>query len=449
MMPLIPRQTSLRSPLFCIAMISMITTMGAPHAVFANPPIFVPTSSRPQSPESKPRSEVPLPKPFTRNDNTSPPHVWTRTATRHEPGWAKTGLKSSFTPQIQFMSASGAEEGRIIRAVLTDSAVEQMPETVSNGDEKLTPSISIKAQLLDAIRAQREKSINGSATSVNSDSSATLPGPTMLPIVDGGSSKHDVETHSTNHSEPPPTVNTRIGLTRTLESDLKSTDPYVRERAQKYLRLEMQLLQLRASQAAKAEHSQETSSQQAIPQQGVPAPPLVPQHSVHAEAAIPANHAVPVDQHNVTPSAADDSHTLESSASPNASLLDNMVVEGPIDRLGLANNLFAVGEYPLALEMYQQTEGTTLTSHQHFWVKYQAANCLRRLGKPAEASNLYRKLADQPEAGWLSTQARWWVETLEQIRILEKTLAEHAIDSQPAAVDKSKLKESKHDEHIQ
>jgi tetratricopeptide (TPR) repeat protein len=87
----------------------------------------------------------------------------------------------------------------------------------------------------------------------------------------------------------------------------------------------------------------------------------------------------------------------------------------------LANNLFAVGEYPLALEMYQETKGPELSTQQQFWVEYQTANCYRRLGNPAEASNRYRKLASQSEAGWLSRQAHWWVETLESIRIPRKS----------------------------
>jgi tetratricopeptide (TPR) repeat protein len=116
-------------------------------------------------------------------------------------------------------------------------------------------------------------------------------------------------------------------------------------------------------------------------------------------------------------------------------MMENVVVDGPIDRLGLANNLFATGEYPMALEMYQEAAKSELTAQQHFWVEYQTANCLRRLGKPAEASQRYRKLADHPEAGWLSHQARWWVETQEKIRSLEKTLADNAFDHHRAIVE--------------
>jgi tetratricopeptide (TPR) repeat protein len=103
-------------------------------------------------------------------------------------------------------------------------------------------------------------------------------------------------------------------------------------------------------------------------------------------------------------------------------LADKAVVEGPIDRIGLANNLYAVGEFRLAMEMYEHVEKQELSPEQQIWSEYQAANCLRRLGKNGEASNRYRRLAGMAEAGWLSDQSRWWLEVLEQVRQLEKSL---------------------------
>ena len=108
---------------------------------------------------------------------------------------------------------------------------------------------------------------------------------------------------------------------------------------------------------------------------------------------------------------------------------DKAVVDGPIDRVGLANNLYAVGEFRLAMEMYEHAEETELSPEQQIWSEYQAANCLRRLGKNGEASNRYRRLAGMAEAGWLSDQSRWWLEVLEQVRQLEKSLDS---DSDPA-----------------
>lgn len=150
-------------------------------------------------------------------------------------------------------------------------------------------------------------------------------------------------------------------------------------------------------------------------------------HNVNPEESDHADHADQL-KHDTEEVAIASMLQQTSNHSLNASLVNSIVVDGPIDRLGLANNLFAVGEYPLALEMYAHTAGTELTAHQQFWIAYQTANCLRRLGKTGEASNRYRKLASQPEAGWLSQQAQWWVETLEQIRIHEKALAENGVD---------------------
>jgi hypothetical protein len=71
-----------------------------------------------------------------------------------------------------------------------------------------------------------------------------------------------------------------------------------------------------------------------------------------------------------------------------------------------------------------------LTAQQQIWTDYQMANCLRRMGRNAEASNRYRRIAEQPEAGWLSEQSRWWVDALEQIRQLQGSLEEDAGSSE-------------------
>ena len=142
------------------------------------------------------------------------------------------------------------------------------------------------------------------------------------------------------------------------------------------------------------------------------------------------------------PSASEDGHQTKNShiesganghsATENAphAASEHAVVHGPIDRLGLANNLYAVGEYQLAMKMYEQTEMAELTAQQQIWTDYQMANCLRRMGRNAEASNRYRRIADQPEAGWLSEQSRWWVDVLEQIRQLQSSLEEDAGNSE-------------------
>ena len=75
--------------------------------------------------------------------------------------------------------------------------------------------------------------------------------------------------------------------------------------------------------------------------------------------------------------------------------------------------------------MYEKIDMTELTAQQQIWSDYQMANCLRRMGQNGDASNRYRRIAEQPEAGWLSEQSRWWVDVLEQIRQLETSLEEN------------------------
>jgi len=156
----------------------------------------------------------------------------------------------------------------------------------------------------------------------------------------------------------------------------------------------------------------------------------------------PENGGHESDLNAAEPSASEDGHQTKNShvesgdtvhsATENAphAASEHAVVHGPIDRLGLANNLYAVGEYQLAMKMYEQTEMAELTAQQQIWTDYQMANCLRRMGRNAEASNRYRRIADQPEAGWLSEQSRWWVDVLEQIRQLQSSLEEDAGNSE-------------------
>lgn len=273
-----------------------------------------------------------------------------------------------------------------------------------------------------------------------------------------------------------------LGLTATINADLYSDDPQKRETAERFQQLKEKLAKLKV-RVQNAENPEDLKPQgPGIPEDHADAsnPLAAPQHSEgeHApehthehdvalmpdeheadsvespgkhrdakdSAPLPSkNHAVPEDEahdepeHQTNP---DDQSSTPISEHPHAEgtenetheasdssdsktqavFSDKAVVDGPIDRIGLANNLYAVGEYRLAIDMYEHAGKTDLKPEQQIWSEYQAANCLRRLGKNGEASNRYRRLAGMSEAGWLSDQSRWWVEVLEQVRQLEKSL---------------------------
>jgi len=181
----------------------------------------------------------------------------------------------------------------------------------------------------------------------------------------------------------------------------------------------------------------------------------LPQPASHDPGSRRTEHPPRTDHSLEAPRQEAEKHSVDTTHELPSALPQHAVVDGPIDRLGLANNLFAVGEYLLAKEMYEQADPAEMTAQQQIWTEYQIANCLRRTGRKAEASGRYRRLAAQPETGWLSGQSRWWVDVLEQTRQLEKALAEDgtststpakASESQHSTHSDPKAKESKHGE---
>ena len=169
---------------------------------------------------------------------------------------------------------------------------------------------------------------------------------------------------------------------------------------------------------------------------------VVTEHSETPHGHDAVEHEPSADAHAAEPSHGEDNHHAddahgeaaagEHSAAGHAAhaASEHAVVHGTIDRLGLANNLYAVGDYELALNMYEKIDMTDLTAQQQIWTDYQMANCLRRMGRNGDASNRYRRIAEQPEAGWLSEQSRWWVDVLEQIRQLQSSLEENPDNSE-------------------
>jgi tetratricopeptide (TPR) repeat protein len=114
------------------------------------------------------------------------------------------------------------------------------------------------------------------------------------------------------------------------------------------------------------------------------------------------------------------------------------IIQGPIDRVGLADNLFALGEYLIALEMYSQIDAEKFPPAELVWIKYQSAGCLRRLHRIPEAQEQYRRLAAQHEVPWLATMSRWWLD-----RIDDRVAATDELDRYRQLLDV--LKEPQHE----
>lgn len=109
------------------------------------------------------------------------------------------------------------------------------------------------------------------------------------------------------------------------------------------------------------------------------------------------------------------------------------VIDGPVDRIGLADNLYALGELTIALEMYEQVVTTKIKASEAYWVMFQRACCHRRLGQLEKAQELYRRLAGQEPAGWLAKTSRWWLDQMDTKAAIKATL-----ETQTAAVESMK-----------
>ncbi len=94
-----------------------------------------------------------------------------------------------------------------------------------------------------------------------------------------------------------------------------------------------------------------------------------------------------------------------------------------IDRVYVADNLFAAGEYMLANEIYEQVDRKAISQDEAGWVEFQLANCSRRLGRIDDAKKRYRRVVADPTLGWLQDMAKWRLDAIDE---REQLVKEHA-----------------------
>ena len=93
----------------------------------------------------------------------------------------------------------------------------------------------------------------------------------------------------------------------------------------------------------------------------------------------------------------------------------DVITEKSVDPMGLANNLFAIGELNLALKMYEEILGSDdleLQPGNRVWVQYQVAGCYRRLGNSQKAETVYRAVAGNKVAPFWAERSRWWLTSM-------------------------------------
>jgi tetratricopeptide (TPR) repeat protein len=79
----------------------------------------------------------------------------------------------------------------------------------------------------------------------------------------------------------------------------------------------------------------------------------------------------------------------------------------------IAENLYKLGEYKIALELYELIDKNKIGSERKIWVLYQIANCYRKQKLYDDAVMVYRELRDGYEGTYWSKQAQWYIQDIE------------------------------------
>lgn len=93
-----------------------------------------------------------------------------------------------------------------------------------------------------------------------------------------------------------------------------------------------------------------------------------------------------------------------------------------IHHFEIAENLYKLGEYKTALEIYKLMKKNLLEKERKMWIAYQIANCYRKLELYDEAVKAYRQIQNEFEGTYWGRQAQWYIQDIEWRAKAEKNL---------------------------
>ncbi len=90
----------------------------------------------------------------------------------------------------------------------------------------------------------------------------------------------------------------------------------------------------------------------------------------------------------------------------------------------LAENLYKLGEYQAALDIYQLVVKNDITTDKRMWISYQIANCYRKLSSYNEAVEAYTEMQKVYEGTYWAKQAQWHIQDIVWRAEVEEKLEE-------------------------
>ncbi len=88
----------------------------------------------------------------------------------------------------------------------------------------------------------------------------------------------------------------------------------------------------------------------------------------------------------------------------------------------IAENLYKLGEYQTALDIYRLIIKNDVSKEKEMWISYQMANCYRMLSLYDEAVEVYSEMQEVYEGTYWAKQAKWHIQDIEWRAEVEKEL---------------------------
>ena len=131
------------------------------------------------------------------------------------------------------------------------------------------------------------------------------------------------------------------------------------------------------------------------------------------------NNEKPVNEQNIPISPEEEKEVEETITLKNEDKkvqeIENVVKNGEeiVHPFEIAENLYKLGEYKIALEIYKLIDKDKIENERKIWVLYQIANCYRKQELYDDAVKVYRELRDGYEGTYWSKQAQWYIQDIE------------------------------------
>ncbi len=90
----------------------------------------------------------------------------------------------------------------------------------------------------------------------------------------------------------------------------------------------------------------------------------------------------------------------------------------------IAENLYKLGEYQTALDIYQLVIKDNVATDKKMWISYQIANCYRKLSSYNEAVEAYSEMQEVYEGTYWAKQAQWHIQDIVWRAEVEEKLEE-------------------------